>query len=251
MDATTTQPTLLSAARNFIRKSAGTAVLAIAPLAAVSLAPEAEAQTIFGQMSPSGFSFANASGGNGLASGSFFTSALTETNGIIGVKFGYPSYNLTTNSPGGGQSAFVYFGNSSPPSGTLLNGSSFTVAYDFGITPGSGITITGWQLSVKIHADAFAVNQTETFTGSPGSYSGSGTFLVSQDLNNLDQIDVELRIDFNAVSSGNNFTVVMNEGANQGIYLNAIPEPSTYAMIFGLGALGFVIVRRSRRSRAA
>ena len=35
MDATTAQPTLLHAARNFIRKSAGTAVLVIAPLAAV------------------------------------------------------------------------------------------------------------------------------------------------------------------------------------------------------------------------
>ena len=33
MDATTDRPTLLNAARNFIRKSAGTAVLAIAPLA--------------------------------------------------------------------------------------------------------------------------------------------------------------------------------------------------------------------------
>ena len=50
MDATTAQPTLLHAARNFIRKSAGTAVLAIAPLvgeAVRRIADESSVSSLF------------------------------------------------------------------------------------------------------------------------------------------------------------------------------------------------------------
>ena len=90
MEATTLHPTLLSAARSFIRKSAGTAVLVIVPLAAVALAPEAKGQVTLSVPSSGSFSGLFFSHGSTNSSG-FFSSQLPPLGDITGVKMGLAS----------------------------------------------------------------------------------------------------------------------------------------------------------------
>lgn len=254
MEATTTQPTLLSAARNFIRRSAGTAVLAIAPLAAVSVAPEAGAQTIFGTPGLNQ-SFT----GGAIITGSFpepnrFSFQGGTTNNITAMRFGVDGTFTTAHVSGGNDTVntlhlFTAVTNLDIPASTLI-----PVAYNFTLNQQSGVfnTAISWTVKASFTGDALATNiasgvttsGSQTFTGS-GNYTTSG--IISSDLSKDFNVFLELTYDSTQFAV---LAVNMNS-ASQGFTVNAIPEPSTYAMIFGLGALGFVLVRRSRRSRGA
>jgi hypothetical protein len=255
MDATTARPTLLSAARNFIRKSAGTAVLAIAPLAAVSLAPESNATAITTFGSP-GLNISATSGATFVSGGIFpegnrFVVGSGAPNNVTTTRFGVDGQLITTNGGGGITTTLEIFtavADANIPMSTYL-----PLAWDFTLSKqGGSIGTVNWALQVRFTDDVSPVTigsgslttGSATFTGT-GSYTTPGLVLGD---NSKDFI-VFLLLSY-SMTPGDHLFVGMNS-TSQGITINAVPEPSTYAVIFGLGALGFVIVRRTRRSRAA
>src|SRR5690349_16780630 len=172
MDAVTAHPTLLSAARNFVRKSAGTAVLAIAPLAAVAVAPEAKAVafTTFGTP--------------GINIGYGTGSALVYSSFPSGSKFHFPdsvSNNLTTTRLGvdgtfftsGSGVANITMTVFSSISGFDIPGSTvIPLAYDFTLNKQAGLgTNISWHLAAQI---AGSGSLGYTVLGS-GIMSGGGT----------------------------------------------------------------------------
>jgi len=254
MDATTAQPTLMSAARNFIRKSAGTAVLAIAPLAAVSVAPEAKAQTFFSYPTVSTNSTGDVTGsGNNFSGGIFSFSGGLGANNIQIRRNGTSGYFYTES--GSGTNVNVTLSLFSTISGDTINATTIIpVAYDFTLTKQAGsIGNVSWMLHAEIPGDDSYVIGSGTLTTSSATFTGSGNYTVLNNVpgDSLWDFKVYLTLSYSPVYQ-QQLAVIMNSGS-QGFTINAaaIPEPTTYAMIIGLGALGVVIVRRSRRSRAA
>src|SRR3954471_3032344 len=136
MDSSPGEPTLLSAARNFIRKSAGKAVLVIAPLAAVTAANTAEAQAFFqGPVVNHGGTGFNTSGASG-----FFNSGAGAGGQLFGANITFTNQSLS-----GSVHAFLEF-ESSGGSGILNN---IPVDYDFTISLDSGIISSlSWHLDM-------------------------------------------------------------------------------------------------------
>lgn len=253
MDATTARPTLLSAAKNFIRKSAGTAVLAIAPLAAVSVAPEAEAQTIFGTPGLNQ-SFT----GGAIITGSFpepnrFSFQGGTTNSITAMRFGVDGTFTTAHVSGGNDTVntlhlFTAVTNFDIPASTII-----PFAYNFTLNQQSGSfnTPISWTLKAEFTGDTLSTIATGATSSGSQTFTGSGNYTTS--LNISSDLSKDFNVFLELTYESNQFAVlaVNMNSASQGFTVNAIPEPSTYAAIFGLGALGYVIVRRSRRARAA
>ena len=253
MDATTARPTLLSAARNFMRKSAGTAVLAIAPLAAISVAPEAEAQTIFGTPGLNQ-SFT----GGAIITGSFpepnrFSFQGGTTNSITAMRFGVDGTFTTAHVSGGNDTVntlhlFTAVTNFDIPASTII-----PFAYNFTLNQQSGSfnTPISWTLKASFTGDTLSSIASGATTSGSQTFTGSGNYTTS--LNISSDLSKDFNVFLELTYESNQFAVlaVNMNSASQGFTVNAIPEPSTYAAIFGLGALGYVIVRRSRRARAA
>ncbi len=253
MDATTARPTLLSAAKNFMRKSAGTAVLAIAPLAAISVAPEAEAQTIFGTPGLNQ-SFT----GGAIITGSFpepnrFSFQGGTTNSITAMRFGVDGTFTTAHVSGGNDTVntlhlFTAVTNFDIPASTII-----PFAYNFTLNQQSGSfnTPISWTLKAEFTGDTLSSIATGATSSGSQTFTGSGNYTTS--LNISSDLSKDFNVFLELTYESNQFAVlaVNMNSASQGFTVNAIPEPSTYAAIFGLGALGYVIVRRSRRARAA
>lgn len=252
MDATPARPTLLSAAKNFIRKSAGTAVLAIAPLAAVSVAPEAEAQTLFGTP---GLNITT--GGSGAStsasfpSGSRFYFQGSATNNLTTTRLGVDG-TFTTTSSGSADPYLHLFSavlNADIPISTVI-----PISYDFTLSKQVGIAgNVNWFLNAEIDSSSYVLLASGTLTGGSTTFTGSADYTTTANVLSSGSNDVNLYLSFSYTTANGDVLFVGMDSASQGFTINAtpIPEPSTYAMLFGLGALGFVIIRRSRRSRAA
>lgn len=236
-----------------MRKSAGTAVLAIAPLAAVSVAPEADAQTIFGTpgLNVSATSGATFVSGGIFPEGNRFLFGGGAPNNVTTTRFGVDGNLITVDGGGSITTTLQIFTGVTTvaiPASTYL-----PLSYDFTLSKQAGsIGTVNWTLQVSFTGDGSPVtigsgslnSGSATFTGT-GSYTTSG--IVAAD--NTKDFNVFLLLSY-SMSPGDNLFVGMNS-ASQGITINAVPEPSTYAVLLGVGALGFVIVRRSRRGRAA
>lgn len=247
MDVTTPRPTLLSAAKNFIRKSAGTAVLAIAPLAAVSVAQEAKAQAFFSLPNSGGTHVAsNGATGYVSGSGSFFNEAYL-TNGVRLVRTG----GFVTS--GGFSGGLITFSLNAPGTitpGLGLNHSvDFTYDFTLGVMGGSGVLVNSWSLQAWFEDSSYTNTQTVTIASGSGlgQHTGGSTFLTPLTSNDFYALSLVLNV---SAPSSRLIQLQMNSGSGQGVTLNAaaIPEPSTYAALFGLGALGFVLLRRVRRT---
>ncbi len=251
MDATTAQPTLLSAARSFIRKSAGTAVLAIAPLAAVSVAPEAKGQTIFQSITFSPGSSGSANTTLAFPSGSRFLIQGATNNNITAARMGVDG-TITTDHTSGGTSVdigllfFTTVTNQAIPGSTVI-----PVSYDFTLSKQVGIVgNVGWDLSVFPSTEGFVTFASGTLTTGSATFTGSGNFTTAG------PVPADLSADFNVLlrvfytTAEDDVLFVGMNSAGQGVTINAIPEPSTYAALFGLGALGFAVLRRRFRPAA-
>ncbi len=257
MDAVTSPPSLLSAAKNFIRQSAGTAVLVIAPLAAVSLAPESKAQTaIFGTAHISGAFTSNLSGSAHASYSGFFSQDLAPVNNIAGVSFGSTAQATVSGGYFAGYLQNEMGGVSS--SGTLAVNTVIPFSYNFTLTPSANVTNVSWSLAVSLY-DAAEPAAYFNFSGTnTGTVAGTSFLTISPGTNpnglpSFGGYEVDMAVYFESPVGGETMTITMNQGSGQGFSFNAtaIPEPATYAAILGLGALGFVIVRRHRQAARA
>ena len=241
MEATAAHPTLLSAARNFIRKSAGSAVLVIAPLALAPLATPARAQITAVGFSPSG-SIVSVSGGGSHYSGAFYFD--TSLNG--------GAAHLV----GGGVTFILGSGGSAVNGSIQMEGSGngtltghLPVAYSF--TLGTGVAASvSWSLDFS--TGVAASQQLASGTGF-GSFSGIGDYTLGTGFS-FDYYEITLSVDF-ATSNGTGGmlgTIDMNQSANQGFAINAsaIPEPASCGGWLGLAAGLVALVRRTFRRRA-
>lgn len=251
MDATTARPTLLSAAKHFMRKSAGTAVLAIAPLAAISVAPEAQAQTIFGMPGINvGYGTGSASITDSFPEPNRFHFGGSAPNDLTTTRLGVDG-TLTTTESGSAIVTLTIFSAISvldiPPSTVI------PLAYDFTLNKQSGIAgNVSWSLSTHIEGDNFVNIANGTLTTGSANFTGTGNYTTVGNVAGNNTLDLEFILTLNYTTAGADVLAFQMNSASQGFTINAvaIPETSTYAMVFGLSALGFVIVRRSRRTAA-
>jgi len=233
---------LLSAARVFITRSARTSAVVIAPLAAVAVAHTAQAQVTFGVSVSSSGGF-GPNGGNFFQSG-FAVSALPTTNGITGVIQAQSGDLFTSGGTFSGLNGMLFFGSGSI-TGTLNASTVIPVAYNFNLSPDGSISGVSWQVFVDLNSDDQLV---ASGTGT-GHISGTGTYTVNSTFTGS-FYEPSLVVNYSSNASFSDLGVDMT-GPGQGIAINSVPEPSTYALIFGAGALGLVYFRRQRRNATA
>jgi len=254
MDATTTRPSLLSAAKNFIRKSAGSAVVVIVPLAAVTAASTAKAQTLFASptVSTNSAGTVYVTGLNFSGGGVFYFSGGAGANNINLRRVGTTGYFYTES--GAGTSANVTLSLFSTISGDPINPTTIIpVAYDFTLTKQSGsIGNVSWMAHAEIPGDDAYLIGSGTLTTASATFTGTGNYTVLDTILGYTASDFKVYLTLTYSTAYQQELAVIMNSSSQGFTINAaaIPEPSTYAMIFGLGALGFVIIRRSRRAAA-
>lgn len=123
-------------------------------------------------------------------------------------------------------------------------GTATYLDFDFG----APVSISGFGLIQRNDAARVAVSSL--------SFSDSADFITSFEINNLISTDFALASDvfeFSPITARYvRWSVVnvyngsfLSVGAAE-ISFSAVPEPSTYAAVAGLGALGFALVRRRR-----
>jgi len=236
----TSRRSLLTAARVFMRTSA---VVAIAPLAAVTLASTAKAQTVFFASGNSGFT--NYSDGRFSSSG-FSISALPTFNNITGVKEAF-SGSFIALSGFTGQSATLAFGDYGVSGIAVNSGVNIPIAYDFSLIPNGATTVT-WSLSLDIGGS----NQTVASGTGTGLFTGTGSFAVGSTITPPSFYSSQLNLVFTTAATSQGVSVVMDSStAAFSINPATVPEPVTTSFLFGLGALGLVLFRRSRRAATA
>jgi len=240
---TAPKQTLLSAARAFMRSSRGAAAVAIAPLAVVSLAHTAHAQTVFQAMNTSGF--ANYAAGSFSSSG-FTVSALPTTNNITGVKQAF-SGSFISLSGFTNQQAQLNFGQYQLTGSVISAVVQIPIAYDFTLIPNSA-TAVSWAIKLDVAGD----NQTVASGTGTGEFTGTVSYSVNTTVVPPSFYSSELDLTFTTAGSSQGVSVVMNSStAALSINPQTVPEPATTSIVTALGALGLVLFRRSRRVATA
>jgi len=225
-----------------MRGSTRVAALAIVPLAAVTLVNTARAQVVFSV--PGGSSGGTNTFGPPPTPTNFFSSALGSLNNITGEKQGV-SFAFSTYSGGAG-TARAFLGGGSV-TGTLPANTVIPVAYSFTLGATGGLTVSSWTLTLSING----ATQTIAAGGAgTGVFAGSGNYTVGGSPVVGSFFDPQLAINF-TTPSGEALTLTMDSNTD-GFAINAtaIPEPTTYAAVFGVGALGIALIRRWRRPLA-
>ena len=233
MEATAVHHTLLSAARNFIRKSSGSVVLVIAPLAVISTANTAHAQALF--FTTPGVSV----GGSGFFSSGYYNFFSTPSSGGNSLTFGANDSFQNQIASGSGNLVFEF---SNTGGSGLLN--NVPVTYDFNIANGSGVGSVSWHLDLST---GLGFNQQLAYGSGLGQFTGAATYNAANG-STLDYYELNLYINFTVPSGIAIMNVFASPPDGAGFTLNAIPEQSTYTLWLGLVTLGFVAVRRFRRA---
>lgn len=165
-------------------------------------------------------------------------------------------YLIRWNPNGAGNGFLEYHERGSGAVNSLYNG--YTTATSFGVGSNSAnVTLadnTAYTVSLRLAraaggAFSFGTNTTSTtygasITGTPSTYYGY-TNTDSTPVTSFNQFAFMLH---NTTGSAVTYTLTMDTGTLAGTHV--IPEPSTYAALAGLAALGVVIIRRRRAALA-
>jgi hypothetical protein len=241
MDAA--RPTLLSAAKAFLRRSASKTV--IAPLAAVTLAATAQAQVVLNV--PTGSSYS----GGSVSGGSFFAQQLAASNDITGVRYGITSITLSGDAGSGPPYQTFFLGNSPGWTGIIPAGTTIPISYSFTLGQSGALSITTWDLTFRFGPESAVTIGSGSGTG---LFSGSTDYVVGgSPLDGSAEGRVyETVLTVNFSGGAGQYSLAMDSGTG-GISVNAsaIPEPQTYARWLGTAGLLLVLRRRVQRFQPA
>lgn len=123
-------------------------------------------------------------------------------------------------------------------SGDFLAASPITLLDLFGV----GLSANGGQTSITDIANPTTTEVRNVNSVAFGDYSGTGSF----------HFDVRAAFGLETVISGQNMSASQSTGDSQftaTVEYFIIPEPSTYAAILGVLALGFIVIRRRLNRR--
>jgi hypothetical protein len=203
-------------------------------------------------------------GGTASVGSIYSDAAPSAVNGIFPVTFGQSFTVSASGTAGGGTAALGYQGNISGAS--ILASTVMPISYNFTVGKNEGIIgAVDWVLyfrggtNAEVQVASGTLADAGAFTATSANFSGNASsYTFTSGATNTDNYRAYI-----GISYGNNVgamlpgvvSVTMNDTGfqGQGITLNAtspIPEPSTYAAIFGGIALLGVIVQRRRRQLA-
>jgi hypothetical protein len=194
---------------------------------------------------------------NVSAVGLLYNNAGVTVGGFTPGTFGN-SFTVQPTANGSYDSAFIIGGivNNNP----IAAGSTINISFDFSLAKTGAGNVT-WKLRFadEINAPAMSLaSSTEIATGllssASNTFTGSGTYTFTSGVSVGADTRTFLEVIYTG-SIGDNITGTMTDNGygGSGITIGsiAIPEPSTYALLLGLGVMGVVGLRRYRASRAA
>jgi len=234
-------------APSFILRPTGAALLLIALFAAIGVTPAAKAQTIFTPVYVANQGSGQASNTPSFPGGNIFSSSSMPVNGITPLRFGVTGTFTTTGTTGGTSlietlTVYTRVTNQAIPAATII-----PLTYDFTLEKQVGIAgAVNWQLSAQISGEGVTNIASGSLTGASATFTGSSSYTTTGEIlaNGSNDFLFYLNLSY-TTALGDVLSVGMNP-ASQGYTLNAVPEPSTYALLSGLCALGFVAILRRR-----
>ena len=247
MKGATIPPTPRRTAPNFILRPTGAALLLIALFAAISVTPAAKAQTIFTPVYVATQGSGQANNTPSFPGGNIFSSSSAPVNGITPLRFGVTGTFTTTGTTGGTSlietlTVYTRVTNQAIPAATLI-----PLTYDFTLEKQVGIAgAVNWTLSAQISGEGVTNIASGTLTGASATFTGSSSYTTAGEILANGSNDFFFYLNLNYTTALSDVLSVGMNPASQGYTLNAVPEPSTYALLSGLGALGFVAILRRK-----
>jgi len=192
-----------------------------------------------------------ANGQNGMERGSYTWNSGTNLFTLNSVDVNTNGEWGLSDDPGPGNSFTIDFsGNTADNLTRVTGGSAIVGAWTYGntLTPTSAGTGTFVFLPNGVYFHAESENVDDAANGQNGIERGTYSWNSGTNLFTLNSVDVNTNGEWGLSDDpgpGNSFTIDFS-GSTAGnlTRVSAIPEPSTYAVLAGLGVLGFAIWRR-------